>query len=195
MVSCVDVSPRNPAASRQRLIETAATLFYRRGIQRTSIDEVVAEAGLTKPTLYRHFRSKDELVAAVVEFRSMNWARAIEERVAAARTPKRRLMAVFDFLEEFIGARNFRGCALVNASVEVLNPSDAGRKIASRNKQQNRERLEQLAREAGLPKPRALASALSLLFEGAIVQAYVESDPTAGREARRAAEQLIRSQR
>ena len=195
MVSCVGVSPRNAAASRQRLIETAATLFYRRGIQRTSIDEVVAEAGLTKPTLYRHFRSKDELVAAVVEFRSMNWARAIEERVAAARTPKRRLMAVFDFLEEFIGARNFRGCALVNASVEVLNPSDAGRKIASRNKQQNRERLEQLAREAGLPKPRALASALSLLFEGAIVQAYVESDPTAGREARRAAEQLIRSQR
>ncbi len=195
MVSCVGVSPRNPAASRQRLIETAAGLFYRRGIQRTSIDEIVAEAGLTKPTLYRHFRSKDELVAAVVEFRSMNWARAIEERVAAARTPKRRLMAVFDFLEEFIGARNFRGCALVNASVEVLNPSDAGRKIASRNKQQNRERLEQLAREAGLPKPRALASALSLLFEGAIVQAYVESDPTAGREARRAAEQLIRSQR
>ncbi len=101
-------------------------------------------------------------------------------------------MAVFDFLEEFIGARNFRGCALVNASVEVLNPSDAGRKIASRNKRQNRERL---AREAALPKPRALASALSLLFEGAIVQAYVESDPTAGREARRAAEQLIRSQR
>ncbi len=193
MVPCVGVSPRDPAASRQRLIETAATLFYRRGIQRTSIDEVVAGAGLTKPTLYRHFRSKDELVAAVVEFRSMNWARAIEERVAAARTPKRRLMAVFDFLEEFIGARNFRGCALVNASVEVLNPSDAGRKIASRNKQQNRERLEQLAREAGLPKPRTLASALSLLFEGAIVQAYVESDPTAGREARRAAEQLIRS--
>ncbi len=77
----------------------------------------------------------------------------------------------------------------------MLNPSDAGRKIASRNKRQNRERLEQLAREAGLPKPRALASALSLLFEGAIVQAYVESDPTAGREARRAAEQLIRSQR
>ncbi len=195
MVSCVGVSPRNPAASHQRLIETAATLFYRRGIQRTSIVEVVAEAGLTMPTLYRHFRSKDELVAAVVEFRSMNWARAIEERVAAARTPKRRLMAVFDFLEEFIGARNFRGCALVNASVEVLNPSDAGRKIASRNKRQNRERLELLARAAGLPKPRALASALSLLFEGAIVQAYVESDPTAGREARRAAEQLIRSQR
>lgn len=181
--------------SRQRLIETAATLFYRRGIQRTSIDEVVAEAGLTKPTLYRHFRSKDELVVAVVEFRSMNWVRAIEERVAAARTPKRRLMAVFDFLEEFIGARNFRGCALVNASVEVLNPSDAGRKIASRNKQQNRERLEQLARDAGLPKPQALASALSLLFEGAIVQGYVESDPTAGREARRAAEQLIRLHR
>ena len=187
------MSPRNPAASRQRLIETAATLFYRHGIHRTSMDEVVAEAGLTKPTLYRHFRSKNELVAAVVEYRSENWRRAIDERVAAARTPRRKLMAVFDFLEEFIAARNFRGCALVNASVEVLSPSDPGRKTARCNKQENRERLERLAREAGLSKPRALASALSLLFEGAIVQAYVESDAGAGREARRAAEKLIRA--
>ena len=71
MVSCVEVSSRNPAASRQRLIETAATLFYRRGIQRTSIDEVVAEAGLTKPTLYRHFRSKDRpLIATEKETRT-----------------------------------------------------------------------------------------------------------------------------
>ena len=181
--------------TREDWVRGAIEALQERGVDGVKIVVIADRLGVTSGSFYRHFRSKDELVAAVVEFRSMNWARAIEERVAAARTPKRRLMAVFDFLEEFIGARNFRGCALVNASVEVLSPSDAGRKIASRNKQQNRKRLEQLARQAGLPKPRALASALSLLFEGAIVQAYVESDPTAGREARRAAEQLIRSQR
>jgi AcrR family transcriptional regulator len=195
VVSSVTVTPRDPAESRRRLIESAATLFYERGIQRTSMDDVVAEAGLTKPTLYRHFRSKDELVATVVEFRSANWARAIEVRIAKASTPNRRLMAVFDFLEEFIASRNFRGCALVNVSIEVLNPSDPGRKIVCRNKRDNRARLEHLARDAGLPRPRALASALSILFEGAIVRAYVEADATAGREARRAAKQLIRGQR
>jgi len=185
------VSPRNPAASRQRLIETAAALFYRRGIHRTSIDEVVAEAGLTKPTLYRHFGSKDALVAAVVEYRSICWSEAIEARISSARSPVRRIVAVFEFLEEFIAARNFRGCALVNASVEILDPSTAGRKCAQANKQRNRERLERLARNAGLTKPKALAASLSLLFEGAIVTAYVESDADAGRDARRAAERLI----
>lgn len=189
------MSPKPATPSRDRLVRTAAALFYRDGIHRTSVDAIVAEAGLTKPTLYRYFPSKDDLVAAVVEFRSENWCQAIEERIAAATTPQRRLLAVFDFLEEFIAAKNFRGCALVNASVEILSADSPGRKVASRNKDQNRRRIEQLASEAGLSSPRTLASALSLLFEGAIVTAYVESDSTAGRIARQAAQQLIRNHR
>ena len=104
-----------------------------------------------------------------------------------------KLLAVFDFLEDFIGAGNFRGCALVNASVEVISPSHPGRQIAARNKQDNRERIARLAREAGLRNPKSLAASLALLFEGAIVQAYVESDRNAGRQARQAAESLIRA--
>lgn len=195
MVSCPVVSPRKPSSSRDRLTQAAAALFYQHGIHRTSVDTVVEEAGLTKPTFYKHFKSKDELVVAVVELRSENWRSAIEERVDAATTPRRRLIAVFEFLEDFVSGKTFRGCALVNASVEILSPSDPGREIARRNKQENRRRLERLATEAELTEPATLASALSLLFEGAIVTAYVERDRGAGRAARKIAERLIRNHR
>ncbi len=189
------MSPRRSQSSRERLIQSAAELFYEHGIHRTSVDKVVARAGLTKPTFYQHFPSKDDLVTAVVSHRSDNWRRAFEERISAASTPRRRLSAVFEFLEDFIADQPFRGCALVNASVEILSAADPGRQIARRNKQANRRRIEKLAREAGLAEPAILASALSFLFEGAIVTAYVESDRNAGRAARRAAERLIRSHR
>ncbi len=185
------MSPKQSPPSRDRLIKAAADLFYIRGIQGVSVDAIVAEAGLTKPTLYKHFASKDELVVAVADYRSANWDRALEEWIAAAGTPLERLHAVFAFLERFISDESFRGCALVNVAVEALDAADPSRVIIRRNKRGNRRRLERLAREAGLPEPATLASALSLLFEGAIVTAYVESDPDAGRVAREAAEKLI----
>ena len=191
MVSSPAVSSRPFPPSRERLIQTAATLFYERGIHRTSVDLVVAEAGLTKPTFYKSFPSKDDLIEAVANYRSENWHRAIEEEVAAATTPRQRLIAVFDFLENFIADEGFRGCALVNASVEIHIATGPGREVARQNKLANRRRLEQLAKEAELPNPEPLAATLALLFEGAITSAYVEGYTEAGQVARRAAEALI----
>ena len=110
---------------------------------------------------------------------------------AAQPHPRARLEAVFDFLDDFIADQPFRGCALVNTAVEILAPTNPSRIIASDNKKQNRARLETLAREAGLRDARQLAASLSLLFEGAILTAYVESDDNAGRDARIAAAALI----
>ena len=174
------------------MIRVAADLFYKHGIHRTSVDAIVDKAGLTKPTFYKHFPSKGLLVTAVMDLRSDNWRQAIEERVAAARTPRRRLLAVFEFLEDFIADKPFRGCALVNATVEIPNRSDPSREVARRNKLDNQRRLEQLVRDAGLRDPVALSASLSLLFEGAIVVAFVADQPNSGRVARKAAERLIR---
>jgi AcrR family transcriptional regulator len=192
------VSPPDKTKSRERLVQVAAALFYQHGIHRTSVDTLVEEAGLSKPTFYNHFRSKAALVTAVMELRSRNWHAAIDSRVNAARTPRTKVMAILDFLETFIedtGGQPFRGCALVNATIEIPNPADPGREVARRNKRKNRERLEQLARDAGLRDPKGLAASLSLLFEGAIVSAYVEGNPDAARVARRTAERLIRLHR
>ncbi len=177
--------------SRDRLIRAAAGLFHERGIRATGVDRVVEAAGLTKPTLYQHFASKEDLVVAVIEYRSANWRQGLDDQVGAATTPQRKLLAVFDFLEDFIGDPGFRGCALVNAAVEIPSPASPGRDAVRRNKRDNRELMARLAREAGLKRPKELAAALSLLFEGAIVTAYVEGDRSAGRQARRAAQRLI----
>lgn len=183
-------------SSRTRLLQAAADLFYRQGIHATGVDAVVARAGLTKPTLYKHFRSKEELVAAVMEFRGARWCAAVDAHVEATRGgPERRLMAVFRFLEEFIADSGFRGCALVNAAVELPRPEDPGRDIARANKGWNRSRLEELARDAGVRQPRVLACSLTLLLEGAISSAYVEGNDAAGKQARKAAEQLIHAHR
>jgi AcrR family transcriptional regulator len=179
-------------SSRQRLVEAAASLFYRDGIHRTSVDAIVLAAGLTKPTFYAHFPSKDLLVTAVMELRSENWREAMEERVASARTPRRHLLAVSEFLEDFIANDPFRGCALINAAVEIPDQADPSREVARRNKRENYLRLEQLARDARLRDPASLAYALSLLFEGALVVAYVEGKTDAGVMARKAAESLLR---
>ncbi len=150
------MSQRRRTTSRERLVRVAADLFYKHGIHRTSVDAIVDKAGLTKPTFYKHFPSKDVLVTAVMDLRSDNWRAAIEERVAAARTPRRRLLAVFEFLEDFIADKPFRGCALVNAAVEIPNRSEPSREVAKRNKLDNHRRLERLVRDAGLRDPVAL---------------------------------------
>ena len=188
------MTPSGRESSRERLLEAAAYLFYLQGIRATSVDAVVAAAGLTKPTLYQHFASKDELVAAVMELRSARWREALDARIHAARGgPQSRLLAVFRFLEEFIADGGFRGCALVNAAVEIPRAEDPARAVACANKGRNRSRLEELARDAGAAQPRALACSLALLMEGAIASAYVEGNVAAGKQAYRAAEQLLRA--
>lgn len=179
-------------ATADRLLTVAADLFYRDGIHATGIDRIVAEAGLTKPTFYTHFPSKSDLVTAVLSFRSKRWQAAVSAHVEKyPANPRRQILAVFDFIEEFVGDSGFRGCALVNGSVELAHRSDPGRAVASRNKAWNRDLLEECARRARLRKPRALASSLVLLIEGAISSAYVEGNSHAGKEARAAARQLI----
>ena len=152
---------------------------------------MVEVAGLTKPTLYQHFASKEDLVVAVIEYRSRNWRKALDDKVGAATTPRKKLLAVFEFLEQFIGDPDFRGCALVNAAVEIPSPESPGRDGVRRNKRENRQLMARLAREAGMEQPGELASALSFLFEGAIVTAYVEGDRCAGNKAHRAARKLM----
>lgn len=179
--------------SRQRLIQAAATLFYEHGIHRTSVDAVVAAAGLTKPTFYKNFPSKDDLIVGVAQFRSQAWHEAVEAQVAKAKTPEQGLLAIFEFLDQFVRAQNFRGCALVNAAVEIFSPGDPSREVARANKIENRLRIERLAREANLRQPEHLAAVLALLFEGAITSAYVEQDIQAAEVAGKAAAQLIQA--
>ena len=181
-------------ATRERLTRVAADLFYRRGIQATGIDRIVSEAGLTKPTFYNHFPSKSDLIVSVLDLRSKSWQEALTARIARfSKDPRRQLLAIFDFLQDFLAEPGFRGCALVNGAVELPTASDPGKAVARRNKQWNRRLAEDLARNARMRDSKGLAAGLVLLMEGAISSAYVEGNGSAGKQARMAAKKLIQA--
>ena len=102
---------------RDHLVETAAELFRRNGYHATGIDRILAESGCAKMTLYKHFRSKDELILAALRRRDEQFRnalmRAVERR---AESPRGRLLAVFERLGELIAEPDFSGCMFVNAA-------------------------------------------------------------------------------
>ena len=108
------------ADARQRILNSAYELFSRRGIRDVGIDEVIDRANVAKATLYRHFRSKDDLVLAFLEQREQLWTREWVEAEARQRgkTPEEQLLAIFDLFHEWFQRDDFEGCSFVNLLLE-----------------------------------------------------------------------------
>lgn len=170
--------------ARDKLLDAATTLFYEDGIGATGVDDVVRAAGVSKPTLYAHFGSKAELVAAVLERRHAARAAELE---AVEGGP----LAVFDWLEAFYARDGARGCAFVNAAAELAQ-GGPGRAAAAREKAWLRAELARRARAEGAPEPEALASRLALLVDGVAARVVVEGH-AAAREAVEAARAAART--
>ncbi len=182
-----------PKNRRDHLVDTALKLFCRDGFHATGIDTILAEAGVAKMTLYKHFKSKDELILAALrrqdeQFR--NWfMRSVERR---GRTSAERLVAIFDVLEERCSDRGYRGCAFINASAEYGSHDDPIHAVAAESKRLTCAYLRELAVGVGAQDPEELARQLMLLMEGAIVLTQVTGEPGATRQAQKAASVLIR---
>jgi AcrR family transcriptional regulator len=177
---------------REILIETALALFARHGFQAVGIDRLLSEAGVAKMTLYKHFRSKDELILEVLRRRDQRWREWLHASIrASAPDPRGQLLAVFDALGEWFGDADFNGCLFINATAEFGGGQEAVRLLAAAHKQQLKDDLADLAEAAGADDPEALARALVLLVEGAIVVAHVEGRYETAGDAKRAAEVLL----
>lgn len=177
---------------RQHLIQTAATLFARHGYHATGVDAILATAGVSKKTLYSHFRSKEELILAALRdydgrFRN-DFMRQVER---AAGPPGDRLLAVFDVAELWFCGEHFYGCMFINAIAEYSQRQSAIRSACQEFKRLLREYMQELAEQAGAAHPAELADALALLLEGATVTAQLSAQPGAARTARRVAALLI----
>ncbi|CAN5702154.1 TetR/AcrR family transcriptional regulator [soil metagenome] len=183
---------KSPAA--QRVLEAASELFYERGIWATGVDTIVEHSGVTKMTLYKHFGSKDELVAAYLRRRDELWRRWLTEAVEqGADSPRERLLAVFDALGGWLEGEveGFRGCAFVNAATEIAAPDHPARAVALEQKRWMREYLEELASDAGATDPEGLAEQLLILFEGATVTTTLQASKAPTHGAKVAAATLI----
>jgi AcrR family transcriptional regulator len=160
--------PYAPAArAADRIFDTARDLFYREGIRAVGVDEIVTRAGVTKPSLYRSYKSKDELVAAVLrEVETGFWDRFEAAEALHPDNPKAQMVAYFQGLADRSGGDDYRGCNLSNAVVEYPDRQHAGRQVAQVHKQQLRDRLRAKAAEMGASDPEVVGDAMMLLVEG-----------------------------
>jgi AcrR family transcriptional regulator len=157
-------------APRERILAAARELFYRDGIHSVSVEAIAAAAGTNKMTLYRHFASKDALIAAYLG----ELATETENTWAAVRDqypgdPEAQIRALLKRVSQFADESSGRGCAFVNAAIELTERNHPARKLIEEHKRRQRERLIALCREAGFEKPERLADELFLLVEGARV--------------------------
>lgn len=178
--------------SGEQVLAVATEVFYREGIRATSMDSVVARSGVSKPTVYAQFGSKDELVAAMLR-------RRYEQRREALRQflddqpgpPAERLLAMFDWLARTHVKKGFRGCPFTNAAVELPEPDHPARAVISEYKRWLRGTFTELARQAGRADPEELGLALLMLVDGANARMVVDGDRTAIHAAKKAAAQLL----
>jgi AcrR family transcriptional regulator len=165
-----DVSVAATAPPRERILTVARDLFYRHGIHGVGVDAIAEAAGTNKMTLYRHFASKDVLVAEclaqlVGEFEAA-WS---EMEKAHAGDPLGQLRSWLRFVGTFKLQQAERGCAFLNAAVELPDKNHPARRVVEHHKGRHRKKLIELCEEAGLVEPNLLADKIFLLCEGARV--------------------------
>ena len=189
--------PRRPRdENRERILEAAHRLFYWYGIRATGIDRVAVEAGVATVTLYRAFKSKDDLVHAYVQRNADGYREWLEEATRPELgSAQERILAMFDALGEQVQPENCRGCPFLMTLAEYPDPEHPARLRAIEIKAWVREHIRGLVAELAAEQPirdaDALGDQLVLVFEGvyASVQALGVDGPP--REARALAQSLI----
>ena len=182
------------ASARERILDAAYDLFSKRGIRAVGTEEVLANAGVAKSTLYRHFPSKEELVLAFLQRREHRWTREYVEAEARRRgsTPREQLLAIFDVFDEWFHRDDFEGCSFINVLLEMGDLDSPLGKASAAHLEYIRSVVRTLAEEAGVQDSDAFAHSWHILMKGSIVAAG-EGDELAGRRARAMGEDLLDS--
>jgi AcrR family transcriptional regulator len=167
-------------------------MFYRQGIRAVGVESIVAAAGATKMSLYRSFRSKDDLVVAYLRERDAQywqwWNSVMDEH---AGDPRKQILALVDSVAQRSMRPGYRGCPFTNAAVEFPEPDHPGRQVSAENKRELRTRLRNLAAAAGARDAKALGDQLFLMIEGIYASGQLLDKDGPAPAIVAAAEQLI----
>tara|TARA_A100001391_G_C5054270_1_gene274290 strand:+ start:995 stop:1585 length:591 start_codon:yes stop_codon:yes gene_type:complete len=163
-----------PPSKREELVDAAMKVFYRNGFHNSGLDLIQSESGISRMTLYNHFKSKDELIVAALRRRDELFRNQLMKFVDThAQDPIGRLLAVFDYHEQWFLDDHFSGCMFINASAEFNDPDCPARRVAADHKIEIIRYLRTLCEHAQLRNPTELSEQLNLLIEGSIVNAHV----------------------
>jgi AcrR family transcriptional regulator len=189
--------PRTASLTRQRILDAAYVEFRRKGFHRVGIDEIAAAAGITKRTLYHHFRSKDTLITAVLEAQhELSFAafQTISEQLSGS--PEDIVSALFAELVTWSQAPRWSGSGYTRIAIELADlPGHPARAIASRHKEKLEGHLAELFARAHVHSPRARAREVWLLAEGAMALIVIHGDRDYARAAAEAAKALLKCER
>jgi AcrR family transcriptional regulator len=186
--------PAAESAVRQRILDTASTLFYQRGVRAVGVDLVVAESGVAKTSLYRHFGTKDDLIVAFLEREDVEfWAQWDDVAARHANDPAGEIEAHMRWIGKRLARANYRGCPQINVAAEFAEADHPAREVARRHMQAMRKRLAELARRLGAARPSELAAQLGVLVNGAFVSASMLTPDEAPRVLLASARALLAS--
>lgn len=180
------------ASKKEQIVTEALKLFYRDGFTATGVERICSDAGVSKKTLYNHFKSKDDLVLATLRLRDRLFrSRIMRDTERLGSTPRDRLLAIFDAHDSWFNEEEFSGCMFINAAAEFSPQDDPSHILSAEHKRSMREYLGGLALAANAKEPQHLASQLNLLLEGAIVDAHVSGNKNAAKLAKSMAEVFV----
>jgi len=185
--------PKSSEPTRERILKAAYARFRREGFTRVGVDEIAAAAKVTKRTLYYHFRSKDELLAAVLESQhqmALNAFRTFGDSLSGR--PEKIVEQLFDQIMRWSSQPRWTGSGFTRLAMELADmPGHPARRIAKQHKKILEDCLADLLKKAGVPSPRDRAREVWLLSEGAISLIFIHGDPEYAKAAGDAAKRLV----
>lgn len=182
---------KRETAPKDRVFQTATRLFYEHGYRAVGVDTLAEESGIGKMTLYRHYPSKDHLIVAYLENSNKVFWENFDEITRNASSPRGKLLAFFEALQAYATTPACHGCPFLNVSTEYPDLSYAGHRVAIEHKDSVLRKFRQLASEAGVKNPAALANQLFLLMDGAYMAARMFGENNPAKHLAQAARSLI----
>ena len=181
---------------RDRILETASELFYRNGVHAVGVDLVVAESGIAKTSLYRHFGNKDALIAAFLEREDEDFWRQWEAIASHHRDdPQGELEALLDWMDKRLRRPGYRGCPQLNVAAELPDANHPARRVAAKHKEKTRRHFSAIAERMGLPHPDQVGLQLALAFDGAFISAPFGAGTALASTLRKTVSALVESAR
>lgn len=171
------------------LLDAAESLFYERGVQAVGMDALRAASTLPLKRIYARFPGKQDIVVAVLDRRDDHWHDALAERVGGEAEPRRRVLAIFDWLHGWLAGEGHRGCAWINVFGELGGTSPEVLAAVRRHKVRLRRYVDVLVADTGAPE--MAAGAIFLLIEGCMTTAGISGRADVAVEARAAAARLL----
>ncbi|MET8667579.1 TetR/AcrR family transcriptional regulator [Streptomyces tendae] len=177
---------------RERILDAAEELFQSEGIRRVGVQAIAEKAETTKMAIYRHFETKDALVAEWLRILAAEY-RAAFDRVEAEHPgrPREQILGLARFIADGLPALSYRGCPFVNSLAELPDRSHPARRVIEEHKAHQTRRLVGMCTEAGLPDPEQVAAQITFLLEGAQVSTQNGSIDRAGERLMQIVEAIV----